>query len=270
MVKTVGIIGVAMLVAWVSMLSVAATPLSPVHAAAQCPQVLNNTCFRTPGYSFPAASSPAACCDLCVSDVRCGAWTFVERECRLKVAKANDTHCAGGSSGLVRNHTLPPGPNPPPPAPSPPPSPPPAPAPLNAKSVLFVVVDDLRPELASAYGQKRLVTPHLDAFAATALTFTRAYVQYSHCSPSRNSFLSGRSPQTTGVYNFIDHFREVSWPRITPPPTLIRTHTHSNMSTEVPTEQHFHTFILILRACMACIRTSTKDRLPYAHHSGWG
>ena len=74
--------------------------------------------------------------------------------------------------------------------------------PLN---VLLLVIDDLRPELAT-YGFPT-VTPHLDAFASSALTFGRAYVQYSHCSPSRNSFLSGRSPQTTGVYNFIDHFR---------------------------------------------------------------
>ena len=41
------------------------------------------------------------------------------------------------------------------------------------------------------------------------LPYARAMqVQYSHCSPSRNSFLSGRSPQSTGVYNFIDSFRE--------------------------------------------------------------
>jgi iduronate 2-sulfatase len=73
----------------------------------------------------------------------------------------------------------------------------------------LIVVDDLRPELSAAYGQTMLVTPNLDAFTKTALTFSRAYVQYSHCSPSRNSFLSGRSPQTTGVYNFIDDFREV-------------------------------------------------------------
>ena len=78
-------------------------------------------------------------------------------------------------------------------------------SPRVAQKLLLLVIDDLRPELAS-YGFPT-VTPHLDAFASSALTFGRAYVQYSHCSPSRNSFLSGRSPQTTGVYNFIDHFR---------------------------------------------------------------
>ena len=68
--------------------------------------------------------------------------------------------------------------------------------PTTPLNVLLLVIDDLRPELA-AYGFST-VTPHFDAFASSALTFTRAYVQYSHCSPSRNSFLSGRSPQTTG------------------------------------------------------------------------
>jgi iduronate 2-sulfatase len=75
------------------------------------------------------------------------------------------------------------------------------------QNVLLIVVDDLRPELHKPYDQTFLHTPNLDAFAKESLTFTRAYTQYAHCSPSRNSFLSGRSPQTAGVYNFIDDFR---------------------------------------------------------------
>ena len=67
------------------------------------------------------------------------------------------------------------------------------------QNVLLIVVDDLRPELHKPYGQNFLHTPNLDAFAKESLTFTRAYTQYAHCSPSRNSFLSGRSPQTAGV-----------------------------------------------------------------------
>ena len=75
-------------------------------------------------------------------------------------------------------------------------------------NVLFLMVDDLRPEFNQAYGQNDLVTPNLDRFTKSSLTFDRAYVQFSHCSPSRNSFMSGRSPQVTGVYNFLDDFRE--------------------------------------------------------------
>ena len=63
--------------------------------------------------------------------------------------------------------------------------------------MLFIVVDDLRTEFNVAYGQKRLVTPNIDKFAAEALTFTRAYVQYSHCSPSRNCEC-GRAPLASG------------------------------------------------------------------------
>lgn len=83
-----------------------------------------------------------------------------------------------------------------------------APAADASLNVIFFIVDDLRPELNKAYDQPVLVTPHLDALSQTALTFSRAYVQYSHCAPSRNSFMSGRSPPVTQSYNFIDHFRE--------------------------------------------------------------
>lgn len=44
----------------------------------------------------------------------------------------------------------------------------------------------------------------------TGLLFKQAYVQYAYCSPSRNSFLSGRRPDTTRVWEFVDHFRESS------------------------------------------------------------
>lgn len=124
-----------------------------------------------------------------------------EGNCHLKAtipsADENVT-CDHGVSSVVRT------PQPPPPAPVPP---------RGAKNVVLIIVDDLRPELGSgtAYNQSQVHTPNIDKFAATALTFTQAYCQYSHCSPSRNSFLSGRSPQTTGVYNFIDDFREAGY-----------------------------------------------------------
>ena len=73
-------------------------------------------------------------------------------------------------------------------------------------NVLYVVVDDLRPNLG-AYNQTFMRTPHLDALARGALTFDRAYVQIAVCAPSRNSFMSGRRPQTTLSYNFLDDFR---------------------------------------------------------------
>jgi arylsulfatase A-like enzyme len=56
---------------------------------------------------------------------------------------------------------------------------------MGAKNVLFIAVDDLRPELG-AYGMDYAKTPNLDEFAKGALLFQRAYCQYSFCAPSRN------------------------------------------------------------------------------------
>ncbi len=69
------------------------------------------------------------------------------------------------------------------------------------RNVLLIVADDLRPQLG-CYGDPIVRTPHLDAFAHSALRFDRAYAQIAICSPSRNSFLSGLRPGTTGLRGF--------------------------------------------------------------------
>ena len=85
-------------------------------------------------------------------------------------------------------------------------------APKDAKNVLMIVVDDLRPQLNVAYGQHHMKTPYLDKLAQSggAVTFTRAYAQVAHCAPSRNSFMTSRYPDSLKVYNVNSHFREVS------------------------------------------------------------
>ena len=59
-------------------------------------------------------------------------------------------------------------------------------------NILFIAVDDLRPEFG-AYGQPDVKTPNLDRLAARGMTFTRAYCQQAVCSPSRSSLLTGRA-----------------------------------------------------------------------------
>lgn len=63
-------------------------------------------------------------------------------------------------------------------------------------SVLFIAVDDLRPELA-CYGVEGLVTPNFDRLAASGTRFDRAYCQQAVCGASRLSIMSGLYPIST-------------------------------------------------------------------------
>lgn len=62
-------------------------------------------------------------------------------------------------------------------------------------NVLFVFVDDLRPDLG-CYGNKEVVSPYLDAFARESAVFTRQYVTVPTCGASRYSLLTGKLPAT--------------------------------------------------------------------------
>ena len=76
-------------------------------------------------------------------------------------------------------------------------------APLN---VLFIAVDDLRPELG-CYGNRVVQTPNLDRLAARGIVFNHAYCQQAVCSPSRSSLMTGRRPDATRVWDLETHFR---------------------------------------------------------------
>lgn len=60
-------------------------------------------------------------------------------------------------------------------------------------NVLFIMIDDLRPELG-CYGSPVAITPNLDALASEGLLFKRAYCNFAVCGASRASMLSGLYP----------------------------------------------------------------------------
>ena len=61
-----------------------------------------------------------------------------------------------------------------------------------------------------ALGVRWLRPPSALRCARSGTVFTRAYVQQAVCAPSRNSFMSGRRPDTIQVWNFIDTFRSAA------------------------------------------------------------
>ncbi|MEX2112409.1 MAG: sulfatase [Pirellulales bacterium] len=77
-------------------------------------------------------------------------------------------------------------------------------------NVVLIAVDDMNCDVG-CYGHPLVKTPAIDRLAARGVRFDRAYCQYPVCNPSRVSMLSGRRPDTAGVFDLV-----------TPPRTYLR------------------------------------------------
>lgn len=95
-------------------------------------------------------------------------------------------------------------------------------------NVLFVVVDDLRPQLG-CYGQEWIISPHIDTLASEGLLFERAYCQQAVCAPSRSSVLSGCRPDTTRIYDLRTPLRQ-AMPDVLSLPQHFRLHGYETIS----------------------------------------
>lgn len=67
-------------------------------------------------------------------------------------------------------------------------------------NVLFIAVDDLRPELG-CYGSKQAQTPQIDKLAGGGTRFDRAYCQVPVCGASRSSLMTGILPTSKRFLN---------------------------------------------------------------------
>lgn len=83
-------------------------------------------------------------------------------------------------------------------------------------NILFIAVDDLRPELG-CYGVKEIKTPNFDRLAASGVMFSRAYCQQAVCNPSRASLMTGLRPDAIKVWDLVTDFRDAKPDAVTLP-----------------------------------------------------
>jgi arylsulfatase A-like enzyme len=69
--------------------------------------------------------------------------------------------------------------------------------PSSRPNVLFIAIDDLRPELG-CYGNLHVKSPNIDRLAETGAVFTNHFVSVPTCGASRYSMLTGMLPKTRG------------------------------------------------------------------------
>jgi iduronate 2-sulfatase len=120
------------------------------------------------------------------------------------------------------------------------------------KNVLFIAVDDLRPELG-CYGHPMVKSPNIDLLAKQGVLFERTYCQQAVCGPTRASLLTGKRPDTTKIYD-------------------LKTHIRTTMPDVVTLQQHFKNNGYFSEGIGKLFHVGLEDEASYSipHISGKG
>lgn len=105
------------------------------------------------------------------------------------------------------------------------------------RNVIVIIGDDHAAYDLGCYGNPIVRTPNLDRLAGRAARFERAYVNSPVCTPSRQSFLTGKLPHATGVtlltsalsdttYTLAEHLKKQGFKTA----CIGKTHFNSNLS----------------------------------------
>jgi iduronate 2-sulfatase len=95
-------------------------------------------------------------------------------------------------------------------------------------NVLFIAVDDLRPQLG-CYGQTQMITPNIDRLAKEGVLFNRAYCQVPVCGASRASLLTGLRPKPDRFVTYHSRAEEDA-PGVTDLPKHFKQHGYRTIS----------------------------------------
>jgi len=69
-------------------------------------------------------------------------------------------------------------------------------------NVIFIISDDLNDAVQGMNRHPQSITPNINQFMETGVTFTNAHSNNPICAPSRASFLTGLYPHTSGYYGY--------------------------------------------------------------------
>ena len=109
----------------------------------------------------------------------------------------------------------------------------------STPNVLFIMVDDLRPEL-NVYGKDFIKSPNIDALAEMGVRYTQ-FMNTSRCCPSRAALLSGNYPHhvNMGWMTAVDEHRDGYRGELTAAyPTLAEILSGANYATAMSGKWH--------------------------------
>lgn len=98
----------------------------------------------------------------------------------------------------------------------------------SPKNILFIAVDDLRPEL-NFYGANHIKSPNLGKLASESLVFNRAYCNVPVCGASRASLMTGARPTR---HRFLDAKtqKDKDYPEAISLPMLLKQNGYATIS----------------------------------------
>ncbi|TWU07455.1 Choline-sulfatase [Stieleria varia] len=106
--------------------------------------------------------------------------------------------------------------------------------PQNRPNVLFIAVDDLRPEL-NCYGKSHIHSPNIDRLASSGMLFQRSYCMVPTCGASRSSLMTGLRPTKNRFVNYLTRADKDA-----PGITTLNTHFKNNGYHTVSNGKVFH------------------------------